>query len=550
MISPRNDLTSGSGNQHPLPEKPKTTTTVSALPQAVMISIDDDFSDEIVFTSSAPESRSVQKSISRSKSGIYEDGDPTYETDEHFSLSQPMEARTHLSERTANLLASLNRGSTDSATAFKKATKTNLITTTNTASGKLQMNQISTIEDDILASSPPLPPPVTSKKRVKAPNSDAKSDERAMAKAAKEAAKEDEKERKRVAREQKVREKQLAADIAEVNKAKTDKKLSTREMILDVGTSFEGTSLGNQVTEFMKRLEVETGKFNTTIQPGNFVKWRRKVKARMNEELGIWQPITPMVQEEQHALCHLMADDFVKLVLASNSQSTDGDDKDLDSHVASMNGQFSGCKLIYLVEGLNSWMRKNRNNRNRAYQEVVHGQDLALNEQQNKRKRKGKSTAYVDEDSVEDALLQLQVKHDCLVYQTSCTTDSAEWIKNFTEHVSTIPYRQEKMNAQSDASFCMDVGQVKTGDDAKDTYVRMLQEVHRLTAPIAYGIANLYPSVPALITAFKQGGPAILEDVKKSANKNGGVTDARLGPSISKRLYKVFLGTNPSSTDI
>lgn len=44
-----------------------------------------------------------------------------------------------------------------------------------------------------------------------------------------------------------------------------------------------------------------------------------------------------------------------------------------------------------------------------------------------------------------------------------------------------------------------------------------------------------------------RGGSNVLQ---KSANKNGALTDSRIGPAVSRRLYKVFMGLDPSSTDI
>ncbi|EER40954.1 conserved hypothetical protein [Histoplasma capsulatum H143] len=170
-----------------------------------------------------------------------------------------------------------------------------------------------------------------------------------------------------------------------------------------------------------------------------------------------------------------------------------------------------------------------------------------------KRQRKPKQAALqpalVDDDTIEDALLQLQVQHGCLIQHTAAPSESAEWIKNFTEHISTIPYGQQLINLH-DASFCMDAGQVKSGEDNADTYVKMLQEIQRVTAPISYGIASQYPTVGDLATKLKEQGPLLLEDVKKCANRSGALTDARVGPAMSKRLYKVFTGLNPSSTDI
>ena len=37
---------------------------------------------------------------------------------------------------------------------------------------------------------------------------------------------------------------------------------------------------------------------------------------------------------------------------------------------------------------------------------------------------------------------------------------------------------------------------------------------------------------------------------KKSANRNGALTDRRIGPAISRRLYKVFTELDAASTDV
>ncbi len=106
----------------------------------------------------------------------------------------------------------------------------------------------------------------------------------------------------------------------------------------------------------------------------------------------------------------------------------------------------------------------------------------------------------------------------------------------------------ERMNLST--SFCMESGQVKSGEDKNDTYIKMLQEVVRVTAPIAYGIAAEYPSLVRLIEGMRKHGPLALADIEKSANKNGVRTERKIGPSISKRLYKVFMEQDPESMEI
>jgi ERCC4 domain. len=52
------------------------------------------------------------------------------------------------------------------------------------------------------------------------------------------------------------------------------------------------------------------------------------------------------------------------------------------------------------------------------------------------------------------------------------------------------------------------------GEDKLDTFVKMLQEVNRVTASMAYGITNQYPSVTDLVRGMRMHGPTMLEDVK------------------------------------
>jgi crossover junction endonuclease EME1 len=101
-----------------------------------------------------------------------------------------------------------------------------------------------------------------------------------------------------------------------------------------------------------------------------------------------------------------------------------------------------------------------------------------------------------------------------------------------------------------DTAFCMESGQVKTGENAADTYTKMLQEIIRITTPIAYGIAAEYPTVQKLVKGLEESGPLALEDIRKCANKDGAFTDRRIGPSISKRVYNVFMGRHAASWDV
>ena len=78
----------------------------------------------------------------------------------------------------------------------------------------------------------------------------------------------------------------------------------------------------------------------------------------------------------------------------------------------------------------------------------------------------------------------------------------------------------------------------------------MLQEIVRITAPVAYGIAAEYPTVQKLVRGLDEKGPLAVAECRKSANKDGAFTDRCVGPAISKRVWKVFMGREEGSLDV
>lgn len=427
--------------------------------------------------------------------------------DDDFDISQELPTTSYVSDKTARLLARIKSQSNAPPTSKPKATRKKTST-----------------QDTISSESSDGPErPVTLRQKSSRSNKvdsveksaqrAAKAAERESAKLRQERERAAKKEEKRKLREEKEKQKAIAAGIAEANKSKMDKKVSLPEMIIDMATSFEDTDIAAQVTEYMSHVNVEVEFVPTQIP--KVVSWRRKVTAEYDAEAAHWKPCPLTVQKETHVLCYMLAQEFVDLIFTVS-------DENLDSHLRKLRRFYPGYKPIYLVEGMAAVVRKSNDSRKQNYKDaflrLLDENESSTSTSQPSRPKRGRKTRSepqgpIDEDAIEDALLQLQVQHSCLVYHTNTAAETAEWIKVYTENISTIPYRQERMNLY-DASFCMDVGQVKAGVDADDTYAKMLQEITRVTAPIAYGVANRYGSVSELVRAFKAGGPQLLEDVK------------------------------------
>ncbi|KAI9669477.1 MAG: hypothetical protein M1829_005066 [Trizodia sp. TS-e1964] len=351
------------------------------------------------------------------------------------------------------------------------------------------------------------------------------------------AEKEAEKRKKEEQKEEKSRERQRLADLADVNRARIDKRVSSRELIAHIPQNIFETPLGVQIRSFLESLGVETLRWKSPLP--NLIKWRRKVTSIYNESLGHWEPILEVVRSENHIICLLSANEFVEMA------TSDGDEESLDTHVRMVKSVFESCTLIYLIEGLTAWTRKNKNVRNRAFQASVLQKDSApLPANQSK----SKEAHYVNEDLIEDALLQLQMVHKCMIHHTATMIETAEWVSNFTQHISTIPYRTHKSFVET--SICLDDDQVTAGKDTEDTYHKMLQGIDRVTLPVARSIAAEYPSVASLFEAMEKGGPGSIENLKRWTNANGTQTGNCVGPSVSRRLHNIFTSSDPNSNDV
>ncbi|KAL2887020.1 ERCC4 domain-containing protein [Ceratocystis lukuohia] len=371
---------------------------------------------------------------------------------------------------------------------------------------------------------------------------------RAEAKVAKEAEKARLVAERAEAKEQKKRDKARAAALAEANKLRTDKKISTPEMVVLLPVDLpETTAL--QAKELLNNLKVQTSQWTSPVP--RVVRWRRNVTSRYNKSLESWEPIEPQTEDEKYAMVIMDAQTFVDRILGGQSNN-------MEAHVKEMRRCFPGYTLMYMLVGLRIWQHKNKTSRNRQFRQGAVGTKgsytgIAETTRSRGSKRQAASPmTYIDEDRIEDALLELQVMYGhVLIHHVYSDLESAQWIATFTQHISTVPYRKvrDATNAAA-AMFCMQTGQVRTGEDAQDTYVRMLQEIVRVTAPSAYGVAAKFSSVQSLLHRLESGGPLALQAVAKVKNKEGDETDDTVGQAISRRIHKVFTGCDEESVDI
>jgi crossover junction endonuclease EME1 len=326
--------------------------------------------------------------------------------------------------------------------------------------------------------------------------------------------------------EAKSRERQRVAALSEANKIKsTDKQASTREMIIILPENLEPIlALQTEALLIEAGVEVQMAQDATSV-----VQWKRKITSEFNENLRGWEPVSPRLENEHFGLIILTAEQFVAKIA----------DKDhgLAWQTSQLKEYLPGYQIIYLLQGITPWVRKARAFHNRQFVSAV----------RNSGDRTFLPSADISEESIEDALLELQLNYDAvLIHHTDTPTETAQWVTIFTQHVSTTRYRKHN---SAGISFCIDPGQVRSGEDQHDTYVRLLQEVARITAPVACGIAAEYDTVTKLVRELRRVGPLALENLKRR-NKDGIDSERTVGQAASRRVYSIFTSLNEASTRV
>ena len=439
-----------STSQHLLP-KHKAQDKTEGLKEWDLV----DGSDAIVFTSSSAAGAVLLRTNKRRSSpSLCENSEDSLPDDLLLAPVRKSSIAPALSQRTATLLASLSRSPHRvKPSSPRKQTSDEILSEGKSgprrtvdvgepnsrtgvpsgAAGEVKAQARSKFTDEERAARK------RDREREKATKAREKENLKTASKEQKAREKAEDQERKRILREEKAREKRIAAHLAEVNKSKLDKRDSTPEMIVDLPASIDGQSVDTQIREFLKTLGVDATLYQSPIP--NVVKWRRKMKARWNAEYEHWEPMERMeIHEEKHVMCIMSAKEFIALAMVQTSG------EDIDTHVMRLKRAYDECIPIYIIEGLHIWMRKNKAAENRAYQDRItslsrSNADGVPSASRQASKMKKPVSGFVDEDMIEDALLRLQINNGSLVHHTNTSVETAEWVANFTQHISTIPYR-------------------------------------------------------------------------------------------------------------
>ncbi|GAC71326.1 hypothetical protein PANT_2d00056 [Moesziomyces antarcticus T-34] len=380
------------------------------------------------------------------------------------------------------------------------------------------------------------------------------------------------------AREAKAREREAAkaakARLAsekkrfvEANRLRTSKSDTMRELIVDLDRTLFAKDMPLATCEqsIVARLVEEgaTVHMCDSVVAPPLIRFRRKVKAEWSDERRHWVPLDEeQVRREPVTMVYVDAAEVVRLV-GEGETALEAWYADLERRLLAVNagevGSRGGEQQVFLIcQGLVKYYSRLRANENRAYtarirQQLAEGSNAEVAAESTGTRaagRKGAGSGDVPVQAVvERALLQLKMMRRCYVIHAASLVDGVEWVHQLTGDVSLRPYKALR---DTHLSFAVDTGRNTTSNDPGMIYAMMLQQIPRVTPAIAASIATRYPSLHALVAAYKSCTSVdeerrLLATIQIETNRDGTVRSANrasLGLQLSKRIHAVLRGSN------
>lgn len=274
----------------------------------------------------------------------------------------------------------------------------------------------------------------------------------------------------------------------------------SREMMLDISRpllehpAFEPiySSLVVHVEE-QDRCPVEA--FDCGID--NAIRWRRHIRSQYDLETKSWRSVAPYIAQEDICLLFFSAAELAEHIQANDIPQI------LAGARSSLNLSPTG-QVILLVAGFEAYYRQTKVAEDRVHRAAVTGSARPL-------ERSLVALTHLDKQVVEKAITRLALVDKCQVIQVEKSEEIVRWLVALTAEIGlrrtkSVSLERSVPNAHSryridHLTFCPDQT-AKSGSDLRDTYVKMLTCVPRVTQSAAEGIVDSYPTIRKLYEAW------------------------------------------------
>ncbi|WWC66778.1 uncharacterized protein I206_100683 [Kwoniella pini CBS 10737] len=354
-------------------------------------------------------------------------------------------------------------------------------------------------------------------------------------------------------------EKSYQRKLAEVNRLRSSKSDTVREIHLYLSSdlSHPKSPISGALPEIKKKMTDNFSELHFLHEDQSpicgVIKFKRHLKARWDSEKKRFIPLEePKWVWEGIILVLVEAEEIVDKI--STSSNVLGDDailnekEDLSSWVSDIRLNLNLKKddqVIIMIKGLQKYYSKTKSLANKEFTAAARAGLNGSSSTQGGSKSITLPTRP-EKEIIEMALVELQVKERCFLVHVEKTEDIEDWVYNIAADVAIRPY---KLISKSHLNFCPTDG-IRKSTNPTETFELMLQEVTGITPSASMGIASEYPTFRDLMESFekaeRRGGveraEGMLADCEIKTLRNGTANGRKLNKALAKRVYNVFRG--------
>ncbi|CEP15052.1 hypothetical protein [Parasitella parasitica] len=343
---------------------------------------------------------------------------------------------------------------------------------------------------------------------------------------------------KKKQKEEKQLEKERKTLFEKENRIRADRNEILKEIIVDIHPDFLKTKPGQLLELVLTKKQAEIQDLTMrNPNPLYTLSWRRKTNSEWDQDSQTFIPIfnTKIVQEPV-VLVYVDIPQFIQRI----------QNKTVDRYIDVIERDCDGRQIMLLIEGLEVYYKKKMLLKRRQFETQVRNSfdaEAGSSTSATSSKRKNALASLEDgleSSDVEECLNYLQIMRGVMLVPTKDDEDTASWIESLTTDLALGRYKTKNINN------AYKVG--RSGTDAKDTYLKMLQEIQLCTSAIANSVANSYPSLQALHRSYQRRNVADAElmladlEVERSAPSS---RDRKINRVMSKKIYTIFNSDDP-----
>jgi crossover junction endonuclease EME1 len=236
-------------------------------------------------------------------------------------------------------------------------------------------------------------------------------------------------EAKRQEKAAKALEKAEQQQIVAANRLK-GRKEACPELIAYLPTTLPD-KLHDNILNFLEPLSVDTREWTPTAS--DVIKFVRKVNADWDEEGGYFRPCDEEYRRDEEWIIHwLHAEEFVQ------KACYDPTGRALKVHLERVKDVLPGKKVVIMLQGLAALVNKAKLLEDRQHKADVRNH---LGGSSQGRHAREYSLADLKVEELEMALIEMQLRHEIRIVQTTDDADSAEWISILATDIASIPYK-------------------------------------------------------------------------------------------------------------